>query len=440
MRRSHYGPLLLIFGLLFLVLVNPCPGQTAPDGKQAGDGIIGPWNPGSLTVSENGVKKTMQNIPQKPISVIITDKEMTMRVGHEKFAEMSYTLDSNQTPAAIDVKFQGQDMPGIWALNGDRLKISLNEAKKGRPKEFGAADNDMDLMLRRYTGQPLFVIGADGSELRQMPSTGEYLSCSSPKCSRDGKIAYNACRKVFGENWNSCHIFAANADGSSPKDLVDGNMSNWSPDGKQIAFSRYSTGGVWMINFDGSDLKLIDREGWSVDWSPKNQDEVAYILSDEGPVVDIRGATSGKIVVRNLKTNKVRTVLDKQYSVINWGLCWSPDGQWICFQADLPEGGPQLAIVNSEGQSKGFKVLLPNEAVNGVKLLNGFFSWRPDGKQILISMMMDSDDNRQLYLLDVEGKELPRKLAGQDPSRSNVLNCWSADGKKIIFASAPASR
>jgi len=51
---------------------------------------------------------------------------------------------------------------------------------------------------------------------------------------------------------------------------------------------------------------------------------------------------------------------------------------------------------------------------------------------------MDGDDNRQLYLLDVEGKELPQKLAGQDPSRNNVLSCWSPDGKKIAFASAPA--
>jgi Tol biopolymer transport system component len=52
---------------------------------------------------------------------------------------------------------------------------------------------------------------------------------------------------------------------------------------------------------------------------------------------------------------------------------------------------------------------------------------------------MNGDDNRQLYLLDVEGKELPQKLAGQDPSRDNVLSCWSADGKKIVFASSPAN-
>ncbi|MGA2061746.1 MAG: TIGR03067 domain-containing protein [Thermoguttaceae bacterium] len=441
MRHSYYCPILLAAGLLVLIGGIPCRGETAQDDKQAEQSIIGPWNPDSVAILENGVKKTMPRVPQKPISVVIAEKEITMRVGDQKFAEMPYSLDSTQSPAAIDVKFQGQDMPGIWALNGDRLKISLNEAKKGRPTDFGAADNDMDLVLHRYTGQPLFVIGADGSDLHQLPSTGEYLSCSSPKWSRDGKIAYYACRTVFGENWrNGSHIFTIDADGSSPKDLGDGSMPSWSPDGKQIAFSRYATGGVWIMDADGSNKKLIEDNVWSVDWSPKNQDEVAYIASADGPGVDIRSSTDGKIVVRNLKTNEVRTLLDKDFSSSNWSLAWSPDGRWLCYQAETPDGEPELAIVSAEGQSKGFKVLLPNDAIKHIKESSVYFSWRPDGKRLLTSIKMDGDDNRQLYLLDVEGKELPQKLAGQDPSRNNVLSCWSADGKKIVFASGPTSR
>jgi hypothetical protein len=96
-----------------------------------------------------------------------------------------------------------------------------------------------------------------------------------------------------------------------------------------------------------------------------------------------------------------------------------------------------LAIVSAEGQSKSFKVLLPNKAIEHVKEFTYYFSWRPDCKRLLISMVMDGDDNRQLYLLDVDGKESLQKLAGQDPSRNNILSCWSPDGKKIVFTSAP---
>jgi uncharacterized protein (TIGR03067 family) len=442
MRHSHYILILFAAGLLVLIGEIPCRGENAQDGKQAEHSIVGPWQADAVAIlSQKGAKKALPKNEQQPFSVSISEKNLTMRVGNQKFAETPYVLDSKQTPCAIDVKFQDQEMPGIYELKGDNLKISLNDAKKERPKEFGAADNDMDLMLRRYTGQPLFVIDVDGSNLHQLPSMGEYLSCSSPKWSRDGKIAYYACRIVFGESWrNGNRIFTIDADGSSPKDLGDGSLPSWSPDGKQIAFSRYSTGGVWIMDADGSNKKLIEDNVWSVDWSPTNQDEVAYIASADGPGVDIKSSSSGVIVVRNLKTNEVRTLLDKEYSSSNWSLAWSPDGRWICYQAETPSGEPELAIVSAEGQSKVFKVLLPNDAIKHVQESSYYYSWRPDGKRLLTSIKMAGDDNRQLYLLDIEGKELPQKLAGQDPSRSNVLSCWSPDGKKIVFASSPASR
>jgi TolB protein len=422
--------------LAVIVCANLCQGETGPDKNQLEQSIIGPWNPDSAKFSINGAKKDIPRIPKNPFSVIITDKLITMRIGEKTFAEMPYTLDSKQTPAAINAKFQEQDMLGIWGFKGNRLRISLNEAKKGRPKDFGAADNDMDMVLHRYTGQPLFVINAYGSDLHQIPATGEYLSCSSPKWSCEGKIAYNACRRVFGENWEDSHIFTINTDGSSPKDLGDGAMPSWSPDGKKIAFSRYSTGGVWIMDADGSNKKLIEEKGWNADWSPTNPDEVAYITYPGGPVPNVTDATSGNIVVRNLKTNEVRTLLDRQYNYNAWYMKWSPDGKGVCFLGELPSGGSELAIVSAEGQKKGFKVLMPNDAIEHVKEFSYFFSWRPDGKRLLLSMQMDGDDNGQLYLFDVEGKELPQKLAGQNPSYSNTHSCWSPDGKKIMFTFA----
>ena len=78
----------------------------------------------------------MPNNDQQPLSVSISDKTMIMRVGQQQLAEMPYISDSKQVPSTIDLKFQDQEMHGIYDLHGDTLKISLSDAKMERPKDF----------------------------------------------------------------------------------------------------------------------------------------------------------------------------------------------------------------------------------------------------------------------------------------------------------------
>jgi Tol biopolymer transport system component len=54
------------------------------------------------------------------------------------------------------------------------------------------------------------------------------------------------------------------------------------------------------------------------------------------------------------------------------------------------------------------------------------FCWHPD------------DKNGQLYTMDVDSKDPPQLLKGQDPNRHNTNADWSPDGDTIIFASGPA--
>ena len=88
--------------------------------------------------------------------------------------------------------------------------------------------------------------------------------------------------------------------------------------------------------------------------------------------------------------------------------------------ADLPDDTSEVAIVNAQGQAKGFKVLLPNKAINGVKDFNNYFSWSPDGKQILVPMMMEGDTNLQLYIFDL-GRQNSAEKACRPRSIGQVL-------------------
>jgi TolB protein len=236
--------------------------------------------------------------------------------------------------------------------------------------------------------------------------------------SNDGKqIAFDTWKGIFGESLTDVHIIVTDSEGKDLKDLGQGAMPSFSPDGKKIAYSKYEPRGVYVMNADGTGEQLIDSEGWCAKWSPK-KDELLYTVND---------SAGANICVKDLKTGDQRILLKTQYQSIYWGLSWSPDGQWICFNGN----GTDVAVVNADGEEKGFKVLISGED-SQVKKVQYYFGWSPDSKQILANMQMDDSKYSLMYLLDREGKTPPKPLAGQDTHRSSGGVAWSPDGKKIL--------
>lgn len=213
--------------------------------------------------------------------------------------------------------------------------------------------------------------------------------------------------------------------GGSAQELAAGARPSWLPDGKRIAFSSYgAASGACTMKTDGSDIQQIDDPGgFGVKWSPKG-DEIAY-------------AVDTNLCIRNLKTKETHTLLDREYQRVWYGFSWSPDTEWICFMATLANN-QEIAVVHREGEAKGFRVLLTRESMADYLGANNFLAWEPnEGKRILATLVTRSNRNRQLYLLDAEGKAPPQRIAGQDATRANVNGTWSPDGKRIIFCVRP---
>jgi len=412
---------------------NLSRGETDADNKQSEQTIVGTWRADAVSMSlEKGKKVSFPSLFDNSVfSVGISADKLTIWEGKQKLAEMSYVLDSKQTPCKIESKFLDRDMLGIYILKSDYLKIGLRDAKKGQPTDYYKTDYDIVLVLHRFQGQPLMVIDVDDGKSHSLMSIPEYTTCGSPNWSHDGsKIAFDAWRSLFGEAYTSSHVFVVNADGSEPKDLGDGALPSFSPDGKRIAYARYDqNAGVWMMNADGSDKHSIDSGNFfCARWSPKG-DYLVYGSED-----------NKNIYIRDLNSNERRALLEKKYNQIYWGFCWSPDAKWICFKGDVENGGSEVALVSAEGQAKGFKVLLPSETIPNVGNIQSTFSWTPDGKKIIISTIRDGNGNWQLYFLDPESKTLLEKLAGQNPNNSNYFSSWSPDGKKVVIAFWPGSQ
>lgn len=393
--------------------------------------LIGPWQVSVLTIRDkSGNPEVFSGRTPRPCNVTVSEKTVTLRVGAETIAEASYTVDSKQNPCTIDLKTEAGGLLGIYKLHRGQLQIGLNDEAKGRPAKLSRQEDGLYLSLSRFPALPLFVMSADGTDLHQILAPPDFTTTGSPDWSRDGsRIAFDASRSLYGEDWNNSHIFIVNADGSSVKDLGPGAMPSWSHDDKRLTYVQYEPQhGIAIINSDGSGRQLIDSNGWGSQWSPK-RNEIALATSEGG---------RPNICIYDVASQQRRALLDRPYGRIQEGFTWSPDGKWICFKGDLPGGGSEVATVSVEGEKQGFKVVLPSSAQPESGNVSKTMAWGGKGNQILVTMQTKTDRMLQLYLLDPAGAEPPRLFPGFPKDWLSDDMAWSPDGKKVVFSARPS--
>ncbi|MBN2580685.1 MAG: PD40 domain-containing protein [Pirellulales bacterium] len=392
--------------------------------------ISGNWRIRSLTlIGEDGRRRDYPRTKPRPVlSATISEKGITLWSCIYRFAEISYQLDTRRTPWMIDAEYQGRELLGICRRDGDKMKISLRDAARGRATDWDREGNNIVLELQHYSGVQLYTAYADGTGLHQLTDLLEYARCGSPQWSPDGtRIAFDAWRVFFGDSWLESHLFVVDAEGrQEARHLGPGTLPGWLPDGQNLLYSKYEPRGLYQIRADGSRGERISSEGWSVRGSPVSG-EIAYTLSLLG---------TANLCVRDPATGESRLLLEERYVSLGPGIFWSPDGRWICFKGKLPDESEELAVVHREGQQRGFRILLPREDFPGLKGFGNCCAWRPDGREILLGIITQDNPNYQLHRLDAEGRTAPRRLNWQDPDRNYFNPAWSPDGKKIVFNSA----
>jgi len=275
-------------------------------------------------------------------------------------------------------------------------------------------------------GKPIFIANADGSDMQRLTDLPEYQSQGSPCWSQDGKlIAFDAWRPQQGEKNYDAQIVLVNADGSSPRVLSDGAMPSFSPKAKRIAFSRYSpNSGVWVMSAEGPDqeLVLLDERGWGADWSP-NGKEIVFSKRSPG---------GANFVVFNLIEGTRRYLFPgdgSPYTYLYWNFTWSPDSRQIVFKGRTRDGDENVVgIVDARGSEHGHSTLL-------VEGISPSFAWRPDGKRVLFSRKVPGERLRRIEFFDPDTEEAPQPLTKQDGSRWNLDMAYSPDGKKLAISS-----
>jgi TolB protein len=253
----------------------------------------------------------------------------------------------------------------------------------------------------------LYSINIDGTGLTLIDRADRYCGLSDWS-NDDLKIIYSRNRN---ESTDDKDLILFDVLTNNKKILTEsGNnvSAKFSPDNR-IAFCQQQSplNGIFLINIDGSDKKLIIPEAGDPVWSPDGK-KIAYISCGE--------ICSPQIFTANFDgsdpiqlTNSYLRSWDSGFPPFgNHDPQWTPDGKKIVYQSDVNDRSPEIYIMNSDGRNQ--RRLTNTDKRNTSPEISS------DGKLVLFSSNRDTEFGSEIYVMNIDGRnQYPvSKYAGDD--------------------------
>ena len=232
----------------------------------------------------------------------------------------------------------------------------------------------------------VFPFRADRGIYESAPGGGNDIS-------PDGKkLVFSGAIRVTKDNITSYEvdIYTVPIEGGEPikitKSPGQDRFPCWSPDGKSIAFIRYSDPpkdktyimNICIVSAEGGEVRQITSESdkvfWScIDWSPDGK-LIAYFSKDKTiKVIPAEGGEPRVIVPVDKLSNHAE-------------LAWSPDGKKFAYTCK-----GKIWIVTPDGGK-------PVEVKTGMSAEAAKIGWSPDGKKIAFTHWSGGD--HELWLME----------------------------------------
>ncbi|SOB80285.1 TolB family protein [Streptomyces sp. 1331.2] len=233
---------------------------------------------------------------------------------------------------------------------------------------------------------------------------------------------------------------------------------DWSPDGATVAFDRTDpqtgTARLWTVATSGEGAHQVGQLCDSGTADCANEDERAPAFSPDGkqlafsrswgpldPAGNTQTQYSDLYLMSPDGTDVQRLTFltnDKPYSGTVSNPSWSPDGKQLTFEyrtgaTGQPANSRAIYIVGVDGT--GLRQLTPWELRAGDRA-----AWSPDGTRILFTTYPAGADNAPgggIYTVHPDGTA----IGALTPAPSDVFYgtaAYAPDGKSIVFAQAPA--
>ena len=198
----------------------------------------------------------------------------------------------------------------------------------------------------------------------------------------------------------------------------------WSPDGRQITFSRglnMEEVSIFVADADGQNQQRLTFErGWDLapHWSP-NGDKIAYR--------SIRDGTQ-RIYTVNTNGQNVQQITHRRRKYYT-PPAWSPDGRRLAFGAgDARSWG--IYLIDPQGNNETLIIRTDVSEFTGLARVSRP-TWSPDG-QHLIYIDPEHGDDAGLMKIRVDGG-MPAHLKTEE-LRNWHNPVWSPDGNSLLFS------
>ncbi len=232
-------------------------------------------------------------------------------------------------------------------------------------------------------------------------------------------------------DWNF-DIYRMNADGSNMVNLTRSNrvdrFPSWSSDGRSIVYysgeeGNFESGGIYRMNYDGSDRHLIinTRAMGTPEWSP-----------DGEWIVYSRGYWEDDIRMHKIRVDGTDDTQLTQAGMMDADPHWSADGEWIVYNS--------YRYVDDVSQRGVFRMRA--DGSQDTYIDDGVDFWferepslSPDGEWI--AFQGETVDGNHIYKMRSDGSDLTRLTDIEDGDAKSPS--WSPDGEWIVFTTGVAN-